>query len=60
MGKRKIAHLLCRWFGHNWAGISALEHICTTDWCFRCWDTRIVHLWGPWPHTCEEKTDGNR
>lgn len=46
--------LRCRWFGHRWSGIPPLEHMCTTEWCWRCWAKRPVHLWGPWPHTCEE------
>jgi hypothetical protein len=42
----------CRRFGHRWAGQPALEHICTEDWCWRCWDKRTIHLTGPWEHTC--------
>ena len=39
-------------FGHKWSsGQLAMEHICTEDWCWRCWETKTVHLWGPWPHT---------
>jgi hypothetical protein len=42
----------CKLFGHKWAGIGPLEHICVKDWCWWCYEKRIVHNIGPWPHTC--------
>jgi hypothetical protein len=44
----------CRRYGHRWAPIGPLEHICVQTWCWRCWDERWVHLHGPYPHTCNQ------
>jgi hypothetical protein len=49
-----IARWLCKHFGHRWLGIQQMEHICTSDMCMRCGEVKAVHLWGPWPHTCDE------
>lgn len=54
MVKRRFAHWMCRILGHKWSGMKEFEHMCTMEWCWRCWDTRVVHLSGPWPHTCKE------
>jgi hypothetical protein len=50
----------CRWFGHRWANQPQLEHICVTDWCWRCWTKRWIHLSGPYEHTCGGPLPGKR
>jgi hypothetical protein len=49
-----IAAWWCRRVGHRWAKIPPLEHICFEDWCWRCWEKRVVHLTGRYEHTCAE------
>lgn len=43
--------LWCKWFGHRWLGMRAMEHICIQDYCLRCGERMTIHASGPWGHT---------